>query len=226
MIVSMLYPKTLEEARTIQKSLQKKIEIVPLNKKPEIITAVDSAFYQSYTISTACSYEYKGLVLIEEVFSIYKTGFPYIPGFLAFREGPAIIDAIKKLKYVPDVVIFDGQGIAHPKGIGIASHIGVLLDIPTIGCAKSRLIGNFEPPNISRGSYSNLTYKGKIVGVVLRTKEGVSPVFLSPGHKIDLMCSIDIVLHTVGKYRIPIPQRHADILTKKIKKDLSKRCDL
>lgn len=223
MDVSCLFPKDLDEAREIQKSLQRRIKSTPLSKKIRLITAVDAAFHNGNTIATACTFEYNNIVLKEEVFSIQKTSFPYIPGFLAFREGPAIIDAIKKLQKIPDVIIFDGQGIAHPYGIGIASHIGVILDTPTIGCAKSRLVGNFEPPDLAKGAYSNLIYRDETVGIVLRTKQGVSPVFLSIGHKIDLQSCIRLIMHLIGKYRIPIPQRYADMLTKKIKKETACR---
>ncbi|MCX8027880.1 MAG: deoxyribonuclease V [Thermodesulfovibrionales bacterium] len=219
----LLNPKSLDDAKIIQKHLQKKIRVEPLLKKPRIISAVDAAFYKSFTIATACSYEYDSLVLIEEAFSIKETSFPYIPGFLAFREGPAMIEAIEKLQAVPDVIIFDGHGIAHPFGIGIASHIGVILDMPTIGCAKSRLIGEFEGLDTHKGSYSYLTYKKNIIGAVLRTKDNVSPIYVSVGHKIDLKTSLNLILHATGKYRIPIPVRHADLLTKRIKRDISKK---
>jgi deoxyribonuclease V len=106
---------------------------------------------------------------VEDAYAITKISFPYITGYLSFREGPAIIKAVKKLKTKPDLVLFDGQGIAHPKGIGIASHIGALLDIPSIGCAKSRLIGDYKEPGKQKGQYAFLKYKNKTVGAVLRT---------------------------------------------------------
>ncbi|MFQ3574678.1 MAG: endonuclease V, partial [Thermodesulfovibrionales bacterium] len=137
-----LFPRELSEARIIQRSLQRMIKVKPLNKKPNYVTAVDASFYKDYTIASACTYEYDSLTLIEEATFIQKTYFPYIPGFLAFREGPTIIETLKKLKKKPDVIIFDGHGIAHPCGIGIASHVGVLLNASTIGCAKSRLVGD------------------------------------------------------------------------------------
>jgi len=135
--------------------------------------------------------------------------FPYIPGLLSFREGPAIIEAIKKLSVKPDVFIFDGQGIAHPRGVGIATHVGVLLGISTIGCAKSVLCGTYKEPGIEKGSWTPLIYNGKKVGVALRTRSGVKPVFVSVGNKIELGQCIEIVLNCCTKYRLPEPIRKA-----------------
>jgi deoxyribonuclease V len=159
--------------------------------------------------------------LIEETYAVTETLFPYIPGFLSFREGPVIINALKGLRKKPDIILFDGQGIAHPKGLGIASHIGVLLNAPTIGCAKSRLVGTYEEPGTKKGAYSSLLFIEEIVGAVLRTKDNVKPLFVSPGHRIDIQGSIDIVLACSQKYRIPEPLRRADFISKKIKKELS-----
>ncbi len=140
-----------------------------------------------------------------------------MPGFLSFREGPAIIVTIQKLKTKPDLILFDGQGIAHPKGIGIASHIGVMLNIPTIGCAKSKLVGKFEKPDKDKGSRTYLYYKGERVGAVLRTRKNVKPVFVSPGHMIDIKSAIEIVMNCATEYRIPEPLRRADQLSKRLK---------
>ncbi len=137
--------------------------------------------------------------------------------FYPYREGPAVIKAISKLNIKPDLVLFDGQGIAHPEGLGIASHIGVLLNTPAVGCAKSRLVGDYIEPGIIKGQYSHLKYRGKTVGAVLRTRNNVRPVFVSPGHMIDQKGAIDIVLKCTGNYRIPEPLRHADRLSKKLR---------
>jgi deoxyribonuclease V len=147
--------------------------------------------------------------------------FPYVPGFLTFREGPVLIKVIKKLSIKPDVILFDGQGIAHPIRLGIASHIGVLLNTPAIGCAKSRLIGEYKEPKLRRGAWSPLTYNNNVVGAVLRTRDNVRPLFISPGHKIDLKASIDIVLNCISKYRIPEPLRRADYLSRRVKRSIN-----
>ncbi|MGQ9569935.1 MAG: endonuclease V [Thermodesulfovibrionales bacterium] len=217
----MKWPEDIKGAQRIQKILREKAEIMPLKRPPEIIAGVDAAFSTDKVIGVACAYTYPDLTFVKESYSIAKLMFPYVPGFLSFREGRAIIRAIHRLKIKPDVILFDGQGIAHPKGLGIATHIGIILDIPTIGCAKSRLIGEYKEPGTKKGNWSFLRYKGKIVGAVLRTKDNVRPLFISPGHRTDLKNSIDITLACAKKYRIPQPLRRADFISKKIKRTVS-----
>jgi deoxyribonuclease V len=212
-----LWPKDILEAKKIQDILRKKVKIIPLKKTPELIAGVDAAFAGDKVIAVAALYEYPEVRHIKDAFSIEKVRFPYIPGMLSFREGHAIINAIGKLDAKPDVILFDGQGIAHPKGIGIASHIGVILNIPTIGCAKSRLVGEFKEPDVTKGIWTYLYYKGMKVGAVLRTRSNVKPVFVSPGHMIDIDSSVEVVMKCVLKYRIPEPLRMADYLSKKLK---------
>jgi deoxyribonuclease V len=202
-MIKNLWPKDILEAKKIQDVLRKRVKIIPLKKTPELIAGVDAAFTGDKVIAVAVLYEYPELKYLYDAFFIEKIRFPYIPGLLSFREGHAIVNAIKKLKIKPDLVLFDGQGIAHPKGIGIASHIGVILNIPTIGCAKSRLVGEFKEPDTKRGSRTYLYYKGMKVGAVLKTRSNVRPVFVSPGHMIDIDSSIEIVMKCVFRYRIP-----------------------
>lgn len=216
----MKWPEDITEAKKVQEVLKKKVRITPLRKSPEYIAGVDAAFFKDKIIGVACLYRYPEIILIEEAYSLTEVSFPYIPGFLSFREGLAIIKAMSSLKIKPHVILFDDQGIAHPKGLGIAAHIGVLIDIPTIGCAKSRLVGNYREPGLKKGSWSSLRYNGKIIGVVLRTKDNVRPVFVSPGHRIDLKNSIKIILGCTSTYRIPEPLRRADFISKKIKREL------
>jgi deoxyribonuclease V len=154
-------------------------------------------------------------VLIEQQTAVHRSDFPYVPGYLFFREGQAIVDVLRSLKQFPDVVLIDGQGIAHPRGIGSASHIGLLLDIPTIGCAKTRLVGNFQEPGKQKGSWSLLEYNGKATGAVVLTQDGIKPIFVSPGHKIDVSDSIRVLLGSIGRYRIPEPLRCAHMLSRK-----------
>lgn len=215
------WPKDISKAKEIQDALRKRVNIIPLKKTPALIAAVDASFIDDKVIAVATLYKYPELRHIQDAFSVKKTHFPYIPGLLSFREGPAVISALKKLKMPPDAILFDGQGIAHPKGIGIASHVGVILNIPTIGCAKSRLIGEFDEPEIKKGSWAFLYYKGKKVGVVLRTREHVKPIFVSPGHLIDISSSIEIAMRCVSGYRIPEPLRRADRISKRLKKDIN-----
>ena len=216
------WPKNIRDAKAIQDVLRDRVKIIPLKKLPHFIAAVDAAFSEENVIGAVCVYSYPEFSLREEVWAVTEGYLPYIPGYLSFREGPAIIEALKKLKARPDLVLFDGQGIAHPKGLGIASHIGVILDKPTIGCAKSRLVGEYEEPDDQKGACSPLIYNGKTVGIVLRTKDKVRPVFVSPGHRIDLQSSLEIILKCTGKYRIPDPLRRADILSKEAKREINR----
>jgi deoxyribonuclease V len=135
--------------------------------------------------------------------------FPYIPGLFSFREGPILIKTFQRLKTKPDIMLYDGQGIAHPRGFGLASHMGLWLDLPSVGCAKTPLVDEFTPPGSSRGSRELIRREGKEVGIVLRTKDNVKPLFVSPGHRIDLPTSIQIILKSCQGFRIPEPLRRA-----------------
>jgi deoxyribonuclease V len=134
---------------------------------------------------------------------------PYIPGLLSFREGPVILDALDRLDRKPDLLIFDGQGIAHPCRLGIASHIGLLSDFPSIGCAKSRLCGQYQEPDVERGSHLPLMDHDETIGAIVRTRTGVKPVFVSIGHRVDLKTSVDYVLGCCKGYRLPETTRKA-----------------
>lgn len=214
------WPETMTEAKAIQSALRNEVCIGPLKKKPHFIAGVDASFVRSKVIGIACLYSYPELIYLDHTVAVMDATFPYVPGYLTFREGPAIVEALFHLKTKPDLMLVDGQGIAHPRGIGIASHIGVLLGIPSVGCAKSRLIGEYEEPGTQRGEWAPLKYEGRVVGAVLRTRDDVRPLFVSPGHGIDLKSSIRIVLGCTSRYRISEPLRMADILSKKVRKEL------
>jgi deoxyribonuclease V len=211
------WPKSIAEARQLQELHKRRVQIVPLNKEPEYVAGVDAAFSEQTVFAAACLYRYPDLTFIETATAARKTNFPYVPGYLLFREGLACIAALKKLKKAPDLILIDGHGVAHPRGIGSASHLGVLLNIPTIGCAKTRLLGEFTNPGTRKGSWSELRHEEKTVGAVLRTRDGTRPLFLSPGHKIDLDDAIRFTLGCLGKYRIPEPLRCADMSAGKMK---------
>jgi deoxyribonuclease V len=217
----MKWPKslTIPEAREIQNQLRKKVRITPLIKEPRYIAGADAAFSDESVFAAVCLFLFPELTLVEQRTAIQKLSFPYVPGYLSFREGPSIIGALEILSKKPDLILVDGQGIAHPRGLGIASHIGVLLGLPTIGCAKSRLIGEHREPGNKKGSQSPLQLEGKTVGTVLRTKDHTRPLFISPGHKTDLATAVHITLACTGRYRIPEPLRCADMLSKKIKRE-------
>ncbi|MHC4322481.1 MAG: endonuclease V, partial [Planctomycetota bacterium] len=167
-------------------------------------------FYASVVV-----FELETMERVEVVTASGKVDFPYIPGLLSFRESPILLKAFAKIKSNPDVILLDAQGIAHPRGIGLASHMGLLLDKPSIGCAKTRLIGDYNEMGEEVGCYSHLTIKDKVVGAVLRTRKNIKPIFVSPGHKIDLDTSIDLVLKSCRGYRLPEPVRQAHNLVKK-----------
>ena len=200
--------------RTIQSGIHQNEFVGRAGKCSSADTDKSVVFYASVVV-----FELKTMKMIEAVTASGKVDFPYIPGLLSFRESPILLKAFAKIRSAPDVVIFDAQGIAHPRGIGLASHMGLLLDKPSIGCAKTRLIGDYHEIGEEVGCYSHLTVKGKIVGAVLRTRKNVKPVFVSPGHKIDLDTSIDLVLNSCRGYRLPEPIREAHNLVKKTATD-------
>jgi deoxyribonuclease V len=151
---------------------------------------------------------------VEEATHEEPVAFPYVPGLLSFRELPPLLAAWRRLKSRPDVVLVDGQGYAHPRRFGLACHLGVLLRIPTIGCAKSVLLGTFDPPARPRGSWSAIKDGGETIGAALRTQTGVQPLYISIGHRISLRGALRIVLDHAPRYRLPEPQRRADRLSK------------
>jgi deoxyribonuclease V len=146
---------------------------------------------------------------VETALAIMPTPFPYIPGLLSFREGPVLEEAFKSLQVEPDVFIFDGMGRAHPLRIGIATHMGLWLQKPTIGCGKTLLVGRFQEPPDERGAHSNLVDRGEVIGAVLRTRPGTKPVFISVGHLADLATSVELVMRCTTKYRLPETTRAA-----------------
>jgi deoxyribonuclease V len=155
--------------------------------------------------------------IIEQASFSEAVDFPYIPGLLTFREGPTLLKAFRKLSISSDVIIFDGHGISHPRGIGLASHIGLFLSIPSIGCAKTRLVGTYNEAGSEPGDYSPLLYNDEIRGAVLRTKKNVKPVFVSQGHKIGLERAIGITLSSCRGYRLPEPTRKAHLAVNEIR---------
>lgn len=201
---------TPAEAIAIQKQLRERIELRDAFDIISVIAGADVAFDDDWGYGGIISYSFPGLVEIERRSARKKLSFPYIPGLLAFREAPILLAAFALLAQEPDLIMFDGQGIAHSRRMGIATHMGILLDKPTIGCAKSRLIGEFDEPLEEAGSYTPLVDSGETLGVVLRTRKRVRPIFVSPGTKVSLKTALAIVLQCLDGYRIPKPTRQAD----------------
>lgn len=212
---------TYEEAIAIQQALRGKL-ILDDKKIPDKIRTIagaDISYSRGDNIffAAAVLLEFPSMEVIEETSFTQRVTFPYIPGLLTFREGPPLLKAFEKLRTIPDVAIFDGQGIAHPRGLGLASHMGLLLDIPAIGCAKTRLVGQYSDVRNERGFYSSLILDNRVVGAVLRTKKNVKPVFISQGHKIGLERSVEIILSSCTGYKLPEPVRQAHLAVNRIR---------
>ena len=173
------------------------------------VAGVDVSVKNDISQAAVVVLTYPGLEVMEAVQAQAPTPFPYIPGLLSFREGPVLEEAFGKLRHVPDAFIFDGMGIMHPRRLGIAAHMGLWLEKPTIGCGKNRLVGHYVEPGLEKGSRSPLTHRGETLGVVLRTRTGVKPVFISVGHRADLETAVQLVLNCTPKYRLPEPIRQA-----------------
>lgn len=169
---------------------------------------------------------YPGLEPLTTASACDRVHFPYIPGLLSFRELPVLLAAFRRLPLRPDLVLVDGQGIAHPRRLGLASHLGLWLDLPTIGCAKSRLCGDHRPPGPRRGDREPLLLKGEPVGSVLTTRDGVKPLYISPGHRVDIATAVEWTLACGGRYRLPEPTRQAHLLTNRLRREgvLSAEC--
>ena len=208
-----------QQAIALQKQLAGKLLFTPLKKPPKLIAGLDCAFSKDKQkiIAAALILQLPDFELVETVTAVKKVTFPYIPGLLSFREAPVCIAAVEKLKKIPDLFIIDGQGIAHPRRLGLAAHLGLFFDKPTIGCAKSRLIGTYNEPLPKKGSYSLLKDKNQTIGAVLRTRTNVKPVFISAGHKCQLDDAIKWVLRCSVKYRLPEPTRLAHQIVSKMK---------
>jgi deoxyribonuclease V len=158
--------------------------------------------------------------LVEDVVLKGPVTFPYVPGLLSFREAPILLECFAKLRGTPDLVLVDGHGIAHPRGFGIASHLGLWLGVPTVGCAKSRLVGEYDDPGDSAGSWTELRYQGKVVGATVRTRPGVKPIFVSPGHRVGVKAAVRLALLCGGGFRVPEPTRRADHLAEAAKRQM------
>lgn len=215
------WPGDIAAAKAEQELLCRKVRIAPFRGRPSFVAGVDAAFSSSQVFAAACLYHLPDLTCVEQATAVQDLRFPYVPGLLSFREGPAVIEALGRLTQRPDVVLVDGQGIAHPRGIGLASHVGVVLDIPSVGCAKQRLVGDHQEPGARKGERELLRYHDAVVGAVLRTRDSVRPLYISPGHRVDVNTAIGIVLSCLARFRIPEPLRCADMLSKKTKRDIA-----
>ena len=210
---------TAAQAIAYQQELRLQIKIEPLEKPIRIIAGADISFnkYKETVYAGIVMFRYPQMEIISNTWAISTTKFPYISGLLAFREVPALLEAWKKLTIQPDLLVLDGQGIAHERRMGIATHFGLLTDIPTIGSAKSRLTGRYEEPTNQAFAQSPMYDKGELIGVALRSKKNCNPIYISPGHNIEIKQSVDVIKNCIRGYRLPEPTRQAHLLVNKIR---------
>ncbi len=219
------------EARAVQAQLAGRVRFTRLPKAPELIAGLDCAFTQGgkrilavaivlrrVAASTPTELGMAAFELLETSSAAMDVTFPYIPGLLSFREAPVCLAAIEKLQHEPDVFLIDGQGIAHPRRLGLAAHLGLFLDKPTIGCAKSRLTGTYEEPAPEKGAHTPLYDGDEVIGAVVRTRTNVKPLFISVGHRCRLEDAIDLTLACAVKYRLPEPTRLAHQTVSRLKR--------
>jgi deoxyribonuclease V len=202
---------TPEAAIALQQKLRDRVVLRDQFGEVQYVAGVDVGFEAGGAVTRAAVAVLKldDLQLQDRAIARRPTEFPYIPGLLSFREVPAVLDALEKLQIEPDLILCDGQGIAHPRRFGIACHLGVLIDRPTIGVAKSILVGRHAELSDQRGSWQPLIHKGETIGVALRTRPGTNPVYVSPGHRISLETAIAYTMRCTTKYRLPETTRHA-----------------
>lgn len=200
-----------EQAIAIQERLSQFIIRQDQLRPIQAVAGVDAGFESrgSVTRAAVVVLSFPHLQVVDNAVASIPTSFPYVPGLLSFREAPAILQALSKLEKMPDLLLCDGQGIAHPRRLGLASHLGLLLDIPSIGVAKSIFVGQHDPLIDEAGAWQPLLDRGEVVGAALRTRPGVKPVYVSIGHRLSLETAIELVLRCTGKYRLPEPIRQA-----------------
>lgn len=211
------WPVSAAEAVAIQQSLRQRVRIGHNDTPFARIAGIDVSYDIANNLSRAVIVvmDAARLQLVSEpIATQIDTQFPYVPGLLSFREIPVILKALSLLDTVPDLLMVDGHGIAHPRRLGIAAHLGVLMDMPSIGVAKKKLVGSYDEPGAHKGDRSALMHKGEIIGTVLRSKEKVKPLFISPGHRLSHEQAVTIVQACLLKHKLPEPTRIADKISK------------
>lgn len=215
------WAELVQSWRRTQDEMRERTVMRPLRPLPRFVAGADAAFSRDkqWIYAVAVVYDREEERIVEVVRAKRKVEFPYIPGFLSFREGPAVIEAIGKLQHSFGAICFDGQGYAHSRRCGLATHVAVTLDVPGVGAAKSRLIGTWKEPGAKAGSFSPLMDGEEQIGIVLRTRDGTRPMFVSVGHKMDLESARELVLGCCVGYRMPEPTRQADTEVAKMKRE-------
>jgi deoxyribonuclease V len=214
------WPITEADAVTLQNSLVSRVDTTPSFRHFELIAGCDIAYHltEPRLFAAVVVLKASDLSVIEERMVTREVNFPYVPGLLSFREVPALLEAFRELRHTPEVVMLDGQGIAHPRRFGLACHLGLWLNLPCVGCAKSWLIGDYTDPGPNAGDAAPITVNGEEVGAVVRSATGVKPVYVSPGHKLDVASATAIVRATLSGYRHPAPTRAAHMAANQLRK--------
>jgi deoxyribonuclease V len=208
---------SIEEAIAIQQRLRPLIQESQSIALDQVRTVAGvDASYRDVGQAAIVVFSFPALEIVDQATATRASVFPYVPGLLSFREGPVVLDAMEKLRVQPDLLIFDGQGYAHPRRFGLACHLGLYLDRPSIGCAKTRLIGTYQAPGPNKGDCAPLVDEGETIGMVVRTRPHANPLFVSVGYKIDLPTAVEAVLRCVRGYRLPETTRAADHLAGRI----------
>jgi len=211
---------TTQGAREIQEKLRRRVSFKAPGSLPRLVAGADVSYnkFSPNLYAAAVVVDLESLETIEEAGIAAKASFPYVPGLLSFREVPPLIRVFRKLRTLPHLVICDGQGYAHPRRFGLACHLGVILDLPSLGCAKSRLIGDYEHPGNDRGDFTPLKDGEEVIGSVLRTRTGINPVFISVGHCMSLEMARELVLRLTPSCRLPETTRRAHHLVNELRR--------
>lgn len=210
------WPTTPGEARRLQERLRGQVICEDRLEVPSAVAGLDVHYAPAsgLTWAAAAVVSFPDLMLIESALACRPTAFPYVPGLLSFREAPAMLEVLGLLSVTPDLLLIDGQGLAHARRFGLACHVGLLADIPAIGVAKSRLVGAHDAPGTARGASAPLTEGGETLGSVLRTRADTRPVYVSVGHRLGLATAVELVLRCAPRFRLPEPLRLADRLSR------------
>jgi deoxyribonuclease V len=211
-----------KEAVELQGRLADSVVLKPLPEHFEVLGASDIGYVAAIDrlVAVVVTFEWPDLMLLETATVVSPIRFPYVPGLLSFREIPPLLDAYARLKRQPDILLCDGQGLAHPRRFGLASHLGLCLDVPTVGCAKSRLCGKHDSFELRKGNRAVLHHREEMIGYVYCSRDNVKPIYVSPGHLADFESSLELISRCLGKYRIPEPLRHAHLLATRLRRDL------
>ena len=218
-------PELVKRLTAEQQELAQQVVLKKPSSKIKYIAGCDSSFVGDNILSVFVLLKYPEMEVVEKVWNYGPVELPYIPGFLAFREIPNLIKAYDKLQHKPDIIMVDGHGIAHPRRMGIATHLGVVLNKPTLGVAKKVLVGKFTAPEPKKGAFTPIMHKNELVANAVCTKDGIKPVFVSPGHLMDLATATDLAVKTSTKHKLPEPTWLADSWAEKFKAEVPQTQD-